>query len=40
MHNGNNLLFGGTNVIGNTGEDGSDNNIQPYITFYMYRKVS
>ncbi len=38
-YGGNNLLFGGTNVTGNTGGDGAHNNIQPYVTVYMYKRI-
>lgn len=39
-YDGNNMLFGGTNVTGNTGGDGAHNNIQPYIAVYMYKRIS
>lgn len=38
-YRGNNLLFGGTNVTGNTGGDVAHNNIQPYVTVYMYKRI-
>ena len=38
-YSGNNLLFGGTKTTGNTGGNGSHNNVEPYIATYIYKRI-
>ena len=38
-YSGNNMLYGGTQITGNTGGNGSHNNIEPYIATYIYKRI-
>lgn len=38
-YSGNNMLYGGTQITGNTGGNGSHNNVEPYIATYIYKRI-
>ena len=38
-YSGNNMLYGGTQITGNTGGNGSHNNVEPYIATYVYKRI-
>ena len=33
------MLYGGTQITGNTGGNGSHNNVEPYIATYVYKRI-